>query len=443
MVKANLQIIEELKLFLEIVCQNPDVKKLFTFDKSNFTRNRKLPLERLISFIINLPKRSLSVELQDFFSSLNDLDSLCTKGAFCQQRSKLDPVFFQVWNQFLVECFYKYYGNDVKRWNGFRVLAVDGSTAYLVNKPEVVNHFGTQGNQHTKVPSARIMQVVDVLNDITIWGDILPLKYGERRIISQYVEDFYQDSITLFDRGFTSYSLMYLMSNQETPRHFIMRCKGDFNKTVKSFMESSETDKIIELTPSYKAKKTLQEHGFVVFENTLLRVRMVKIQLNSGETEVLLTNLYDEKAFTLECLKVLYGMRWEIETAYGKQKNQMQMEQFSGHRIICIKQDYFATLFVANLQSLIEKQSQPYLNAVNQKRKYRYKINRNVSWGVLKNNIVKLFLENDPIFILKNLQIQFEQNLEPIRPGRSSPRIKKKRKLNGKYQTLTNYKRAI
>ncbi len=136
-------------------------------------------------------------------------------------------------------------------------------------------------------------------------------------------------------------------------------------------------------------------------------------------------------------------MRWEIETAYGKQKNQMQMEQFSGHRIICIKQDYFATLFVANLQNLIEKQSQPYLNAVNQKRKYRYKINRNVSWGVLKNNIVKLFIENEPIFILKNLQIQFEQNLEPIRPGRSSPRIKNNRKLNGKYQTLTNYKRAI
>lgn len=208
MVIANLNIIEELKTFLESVSQNPELKKIFGNSVSDFSRNRKLPFKRLVSLIINLPKRSLSIELQDFFATLDDSDSLCTKGAFCQQRSKLNPVFFQVWNQFLVDCFYKYYGDNVKRWNGMRLLAVDGSTAYLLNKPDVVAHFGTLRNQHLETPMGRIMQVVDVLNDIIVWGDILPVKYGEPKIISHYIENLYQDSITLFDRGFISYSLI-------------------------------------------------------------------------------------------------------------------------------------------------------------------------------------------------------------------------------------------
>ena len=59
---------------------------------------------------------------------------------------------------------------------------------------------------------------------------------------------------------------------------------------------------------------------------------------------------------------------WGIETSFGKQKNQLQLEQFSGHRIICMQQDYAASLLVANLQSLIEKQSEDFLDQVNQRR---------------------------------------------------------------------------
>lgn len=40
-------------------------------------------------------------------------------------------------------------------------------------------------------------------------------------------------------------------------------------------------------------------------------------------------------------------MRWKIEITYSKQKNQLQMEIFSGHRVVCIEQDYAAGLFVA------------------------------------------------------------------------------------------------
>lgn len=36
---------------------------------------------------------------------------------------------------------------DVKRWEGFRLLAVDGSNISMLNVPEVLDHFGSADNQ--------------------------------------------------------------------------------------------------------------------------------------------------------------------------------------------------------------------------------------------------------------------------------------------------------
>jgi hypothetical protein len=55
---------------------------------------------------------------------------------------------------------------------------------------------------------------------------------------------------------------------------------------------------------------------------------------------------------------------------------------------------------------------------------------------------VKLFLTKNPTRILNELQKLFCSYLEPVRPGRKYPRIKK-RTPNSKHYTLTNYKRAI
>lgn len=443
MVEANVKIIEELKCFLQTVSSDPDIRKLVTREKKDFSRERKLPLDRIAGILINLPKRSLSIEIQEFFDSLGKGLESSTKGAFSLQRTKLQALFFQVWNQWLVDCFYHYYADKVKRWRGFRVQAVDGSTAYLLNKKEVIEHFGTQDNHRVSIAMARVMQVHDILNDITVWGDIRPIGESEQAIMAEQVRHLYKDSLTLFDRGYPSYSLMYLLLNEETPRHFVMRCKVGFNKEVKQFLSSRKASKIIELVPTDSAIASLGEQGYIVTATTKLKIRIVKIKLGTGETEVLLTDLYDEKLFTLDDLKYLYGLRWGIETSYNKQKNQQQMEQFSGHRVICIQQDYAAGLLVANLQSLIEKQCENYLWKINAKRKHRYRINRNVSWASLKHNIIKLFADYEVEEILLQLQQAFERYIEPVRPGRHNPRTRKTKRLNGKYQTFTNYKRAI
>ncbi len=46
MVHTNVKIIEELKSFLNIVLEDSEIKKLFTFDSTDFSRDRKLPLRK-------------------------------------------------------------------------------------------------------------------------------------------------------------------------------------------------------------------------------------------------------------------------------------------------------------------------------------------------------------------------------------------------------------
>ena len=79
---------------------------------------------------------------------------------------------------------------------------------------------------------------------------------------------------------------------------------------------------------------------------------------------------------------------------------------------------------------------------VSRKRKYRYKINKNNSWASLKNRVVNLFLKEDSRTVLIELEKLFGNYLEPIRPGRKYPQIKK-RNPKVKYYTLTSYKRAL
>src|SRR4051794_34524207 len=100
MLEANIKIIEALRCFLNTVVKDADVRSLFTTHPGDFSRQRKLPLNKLVGMLINLPKRSLSIELQAFFESLEapTPDQDCTKAAFSLQRTKLKPLFFQLWN---------------------------------------------------------------------------------------------------------------------------------------------------------------------------------------------------------------------------------------------------------------------------------------------------------------------------------------------------------
>lgn len=438
MLDANVRIIEDLKIFLSD-CKN---KRLFTKDEKAFTKNRKLTYERTVALITNMLKRSLSVEIDEFFELL-DVGLDCTKSAFVQQRLKLKHDFFMWWNVVQVESFYYNYKDKIKRWQGYRVMAVDGSSCYLINNPEVKAYFGTQVNQSTAISMGRAMGIYDVLNEIMVSSHLFPIRFSEKAIINKLIPYYESDMLFLYDRGFPSYTTIYLHMAHEKEVKFVMRCRSNFNKEVEAFVTGKKKSKLVEFIPNESAIKEMRQHEFIVTKQTKIKVRLVKVFLDTGETEILITNLCDNKLYPTDLFKQIYFMRWGIETEYEKQKNTLQLEIFSGHKVETIFQDYYANMLVANLQSIISKQCEQEIILQTGHRKHKYKINRNVAIGTMKHKIVKLFLNKDPSEIIEELGNIFLRHIEPIRPDRKYKRSCRAKRLNGKYQTYTNYKRAV
>ena len=155
---------------------------------------------------------------------------------------------------------------------------------------------------------------------------------------------------------------------------------------------------------------------------------------------MLITNLPAE---TFDCRQIaeLYHMRRGIETAYETLKDRLQMEDFTGTKPILLLQDIYSTIYISSLAEDIIRDAGAELDEKEKHRKHKMMINRTVSIGILKNDLIYILLETDAQKQDKLFQQIYEgisQNLVPIRPDRHYRRTKGR--LAGKYSNT--HKRA-
>ena len=442
MLKANLKIISALKEFLITVADNSEYRNFFRNTETDFTRKRKLSFAKLVLLIVRLCKKTLSVEIEKFFEETN-AGFPCSVAAFSLQRMKLNPSFFYSWNMVLWMNFYAAYGSHVKRWKGFRVLGCDGSNVSLVNRPELQEYFGGQSNQTCSFVVAKTFYCYDVLNKMILFPQMAPYRYGELRMMYDIIEraPMKEDMLLIFDRNFSNYKMAALLQWKEKEIKYVIRVKDSLNFS-KQFVRSKKQSAVIEIFPSSSSMDGLKECGYIVQKDTPLKVRLIRVKLSSGKIEVLMTNLLEEEGYPADEFKMLYSLRWGVESNIGFQKNILQLESLSGLTPISVMQDFYATVLVANLHFLLIKQAQETIDDTMSDKKYPMQVNNNKAFGKIKENLIPLFVSQNPSEILKTLHSYFIRAPLPIRKDRSFPRIRKNPMTNSKYRTYTNYKSA-
>ena len=133
----------------------------------DFTRERALPLQRLVPLLLNFRKGTNRDELDQFFETITDDPASVTpvsEAAFCRARQKLKPEALVTLNNVLLDSTNQQVVQQ--RWRGLRVLAVDGSTGRLPNLPAIEEYFGKPSG--SGVPLARFSRLFDVLNNSTL-----------------------------------------------------------------------------------------------------------------------------------------------------------------------------------------------------------------------------------------------------------------------------------
>ena len=274
----------------------------------DFTRRRQLTFKNLVLFLLNQPRTALQTELDQFYRVLNQASTetqMVTAQAFCKARKKLNPEVFESLNRLLqqqIDCF-----GLRQKWRGLRVLAVDGSTVHLPLESTMATFFGS----HSGFPMARLSTLYEVADGQTLHSLIVPLTVGERDCAHLHLEHLPADSLTLFDRGYPGHWLFALFAQQQ--RHFLMRLPCGYNAQVKAFLHSGQVEDTQLFVANHpEARLFCSEAG--VDPASQIELRLIRVELANGESEVLLTSLLDREAFPAEVFAELYHRRWGIET---------------------------------------------------------------------------------------------------------------------------------
>jgi len=361
-----------------------------------------------------------------------------TKSAFVQCRNKIKPEVFKHLSSKLIEEFYSDNEASIKLWNGYRLLAIDGSRITLPNTKELVSEYGITKNQSsTGITQARVSVLYDVLNKYIIDGVISPLITGETTLAISHLDYTQKNDLIIYDRGYPSFRLVHEHYTREID--FLIRVKKDFNNTTQLFYKSGRHSEIVDIYPGKNTKLSDKPYN----KDTCLKVRLVRVNLPNNEPEILMTSLMNTDMFPNGIFKQLYAQRWGIETFYDEFKNKLKVEYFSGYSKQCILQDFYAALFVSNIQSLIVGEINEELNETN-KNKYEYKVNNNLSYGFLKDRIVTLFFSNVVIEeVMIELKELFKKHVIPIRPNRKFEVQKDKYRNRQKPKVPKNMKDTI
>lgn len=390
-----------------------------------------MPFPVLVSYIINLIRRSLQFELSAFASFVNLPD--VSKQAFSQARKKLSPAVFILLNRKLITEFY--FDNAFKTFKGFRLLGVDGSTLRLPCSDELYNAFGSHPKEGS-VPLAKTSVLYDVLNHLTLHATLAPYHgaseksmaqehFEELQLLDHEVPGEKPEDLIVFDRGYPSHFFMFFLRSRN--KHFLFRVPENSIAEINKAVKSGIRDSIIDIVLTKEKLRHMPDFAKYLpnLVNKTLKVRVAVFDLSSGEKEILVTSVVDQNRLTYDDLFRVYAMRWNIEEHYKLYKCITEIENFSGESKLAIEQDFFATVFTCNAASLLAQEAQDELNqsAVDKETKYSYKINRNILVGTVKNEILEVLLGNQNLAkYCEKLKKRLKRSLIAIRPGRSYPR---------------------
>ena len=384
--------------------------------KTAFSRKRILGFKDVFYCICSSQKRALNTELSSFYMKAVGKISCFSPQAFSKARYKIKPEAFYTVFRETAKLFCADKG--LKTLKGYRVFAVDGTSLLLPDTPTNKETFGICGNKCKAYPSAAASIFYDVMNDIVL-DAVIGRQFSSER----------QDCYDMLERTGTAFT-----GNKK----LLILDRGYPSRKMYHFLEKHGYKYLIRL-PSCHSRAIKETEGpdniVTDYEDPSLVQRVIKILLPSGETEVLVTNLFD-KEYMVQDFYRLYHMRWPIEGKYLDIKCKLELEKFTGYRPAGILQDFFASLLVANLSAMLKQEAEKGRER-KQGTKWEYQITITAVINILRENMVQLlYAPKCRETILARMVEVLKNKRSAIRPDRHAerkrPRTVKRSFLNHK-----------
>ena len=401
-----------------------EVRWLFTSNpERDFTRNRKLDFQETIRILLSIGGKSLNLELLDYF----DYDvKTVTKSAFVQRREKILPQAF--------ETLFHMFNSTIdlhNNYEGYQLLAVDGSTLHISHNPNDKNTYYPNGPKKG-FNLLHLNAMYDLCNRVYVDALVQPKrKCSERQALIEMVDraTSVNKTIVIADRGYESYNICEHITQKGWD--YIIRVK-DFKSSgiVKGLNlpdeDSFDIDFSFELTRSksnkikaapeiYKYLSIEKKFDFLPLDNREsypFKFRLLRFPITETTYEVIMTSL-NREVFPMKKIKELYGMRWGIETSFRELKYSIALSNFHAKKVTYILQEIYAKLTMYNFCEVITS----FVVIHQSDRKHLYQVNFTAAIAICLH-FFKLKRNNSP----PNVEALIRKNILPVRPGRKDPR---------------------
>ena len=391
----------------------------------DFTRPRTLSFETVISLLLTMSENSVGKVLMERFKNRQDTPSA---SAFVQQRAKLLPAAMETLFQRFTACL-----RPVGCFQGCRLLAADGSDLKSAAYPGAPASYrpGTE-RQH-----GWNLWHLNVLYDLQngIYTDVIVQKKHEKDEKAALCAMVDRSAVSgpvilLADRGYEACN--NLSHLEKKGWNYLIRLR-DKNRAVAYGLKLPDTaqfDIPVQLTLGRLTPRQLEQQGLAVptsyyrvppqmtFDDlgpnstgfAALSFRIVRIETESGGTELLITNL-DPDRFPPAALKRLYSMRWGIETSFRSLKYAIGLIHLHAKKPDLVLQEIFASFLIFNFTQASIWTVEPAQGAS----KYQYHVNFSDAVFVCCAFLREPIAEPLPLLRRKRL---------PVRPSRTAPRPK-------------------
>lgn len=384
---------------------DPHFKIRHRVNPKYFTRNRVLLFSIVLVLILQKSVKSLQLVLNEFFGALSMCLSLSaltvSNSAFSQARQKLShTAFIELHRTAVVETYYA--DDQYQSWQGFRLVGVDGSKIRLPDTPEIRKEFGTfavknqSGVELGEQPWGLASVCYDVLNDIPLDAILAHGKAYEVDVAVKHLRYLRATDLLLGDMNYPSYRFLAEMSVLRQTRgcHYLFRCSsGSFTPARELFVSDARESVIVTLSVPQDKRREIKRLGLP----QQITVRFVRVVLDDGTVEVLVSSLVDENRYPTALFKELYNLRWGVETFYDRLKNLLSLENFSGTTVEAVKQDFYATIYICGMEAVLTEEASDILESKTPQNRYPQQVNKMVSFNAIKNHVIALLLSDEPV----------------------------------------------
>ncbi len=366
--------------------------------------------------------KSIQLILNEF-TSIFDLETV-SNSAFTQARANLNyTAFIELNEKAVVDVMYS--DDNIKLYKGMRVMGIDGSKILLPDTTDITNEFGqiSYSNDHPEVKGSHTYAMAsvmyDVLNHIAVDSILSKARAYEVDLAIKHLEHSIDNDLLLYDRNYPSYFHLATLFNFN--KKFVIRCSAASFKQAREMLKGKgNNSQIANLEPHHSKLAQVKDNDLP----TKITVRFVRVQLETGEYEVLVTNLLDETQFPTEEFLDIYHMRWGVEGFYAILKTRLNLENFSGKTALSIYQDFYSTVYLTGLETILTADVNNKLSEKVVKNKQQ--VNHVVSFNAIKNQAVELLCSDESSdVVIERLENLFLTNPVSIRDKRKVPRKKR------------------